>query len=556
MASFRVARHSRRSKAHSTVERTNKQRYFANSLVWRRPGRILWMAVHGAETSYNEVPYEGGLVERTHPQHLAVLGTLFGMQPTDVRHCRVLEIGCAIGANLLPMAYSLPESEFVGIDPSSRQIEMGHRMMDEYGVKNLKLIVADVRDLESWTETFDYIICHGVLTWVPPEVQEAIFAACRKLLAPQGIAYISYNALPGFHLRAGIGEMMRYHARNFGTPGERTDQATALLDFLVQSTASFKSDNQLDTYHRVLKRESEILHATPSYYLLHEHLVDEPSAFYLHEFLEFASAHDLQYLGDTDLHTMMLKDLPDAVGNAVNAIAPNQIALEQYRDFVVNRMFRRSLVCRDDVDLQRHISIDAIKACCYRARVSKDPEHGWLIPKVGGVATRVTDPTVAAVLEALDDALPLALSFDDLAGRLGKIEPVEEELLSAILLSLLSLDAVSFRTWSPEVASEIGERPLAFWPARKLAALGERHIPNAFHESNPEEPFICKLAALLDGTRTQTELAEAMKALIDNGEVTFEEQPAENPSQEEVLRLVTDGLDQLRRKGILVTGSS
>ena len=275
------------------------------------------MAVHGAEASYDEVPYEGGLIEGTHPEHLAVLGTLFGMRPKDVKHCRVLEIGCALGANILPMAYSLPESEFVGIDASAREIEMGQQMVEEFGVKNLKLIAADVRELHSWTETFDYIICHGVLTWVPLDVQESIFAACRKLLAPQGIAYISYNALPGFHLRAGIGEMMRYHARNFATPEERTEQATALLDFMVETTSNLTSTERLGTYYRVLKQESDLLRSAPSYYLLHEHLVDEPSAFYLHEFLEFAGAHGLQYLGDTNFHTMMLKDLPDGVANAV-----------------------------------------------------------------------------------------------------------------------------------------------------------------------------------------------------------------------------------------------
>lgn len=512
------------------------------------------MASPESSNSYDDVPYQGGTVVGTHPEHLAVLGTLFGMKPRDVTSCRVLEIGCALGANLLPMAYSLPDSEFVGIDASARQIEMGRQMAKEYGVTNLKLMAEDVQDISSWkNEEFDYIICHGVLTWVPPEVQNAIFAACRALLAPQGIAYISYNALPGFHLRAGIGEMMRYHARHFEGAEERVEQASALLNFLVETTGKFASTGQISTYHDVLDHEATLLRATPSYYLMHEHLVDDPSAFYLHEFLEMAAPHRLQYLGDASFHTMMLRDLPDDVAKAVNSIAGSQIALEQYRDFVVNRTFRRSLVCRDDVELQRHISAEAIRACSFRARLAKELDGPWTIQKVGGFTAVVNDEAVVTVLDVLDAALPRPLSFEELLSEVGAVKPVEEEHLCAILLSLFSLDAVSFRTWSPPVASVLAQQPIAFWPARRLAEAGDSHIPNVFHDSTPEEPFIRRLVALLDGTRSTDQLADAMKTLIDNGEVTFDDQPEESPSREEVLRLVNGSLGQILRAGVLVS---
>ena len=218
----------------------------------------------------------------------------------------------------------------------------------------------------------------------------------------------------------------------------------------------------------------------------------------------------------------------------------------------MNQSFRRSLVCRDDVEMKRHISSDAIKSCIFRGRILKDPEAGWIIQKFGGMTTAVADPTVTAVLDTLDAALPLALTFEELRARLANPEPVDEEHLCAILLSLLSLDAVSFRTWSPEVAARVGDRPVAFWPARKLAALGHNYIPNPFHGSNPEEPFIVRLVELLDGTRTRGELASAMKTLIEDGKVNFEQQPDGSPSDEDTLRLVTDGLERIRRDGLLV----
>ncbi|MGE3074117.1 MAG: methyltransferase regulatory domain-containing protein [Dehalococcoidia bacterium] len=504
------------------------------------------MATRGAEASYDEVPYEGGMVSGTHPEHLAVLGTLFGMRPKDVRRCRVLEIGCALGGNILPMAYSLPESEFVGIDLSARQIAMGQRLMRELGVTNLTLLTADVRALENWTDSFDYIICHGVLTWVPPEVQQAIFSVCRKLLAPQGIAYISYNALPGFHFRAGIGEMMRYHARLFQSTEERAEQATALLDFLVDATGAFAETQQLGTYHRVLSIEHEILRSTPSFYLSHEHLVDEPSAFYLHEFLEFVNANGLQYLGDSSFNTMMLRDLPDSIAEKVNDIAHDQIALEQYRDFVVNRTFRRSLVCRKEVELGRYIKAEAIKECLFHGLLKKDETYGWRIEKVGNKPIAVSDPSVAAVLDTLDAARPRALNFAELAARTRDMAQVDDEALCAILLSLYSLDAVTFRTWAPEPATEIEERPVAFWPAMKLAERGNAYLPTPFHHTGAEEPFAARLVALLDGSQTVSDLVEAMKSRSEETGVADEDVP----------RMVSEGLETIRRAGLLVSESS
>jgi len=67
-------------------------------------------------TSYDEVPYESQSFPQSHPNRLATLGRLFGLSPAPVAQCRVLELGCASGGNLIPMAYHLPESEFVGLD--------------------------------------------------------------------------------------------------------------------------------------------------------------------------------------------------------------------------------------------------------------------------------------------------------------------------------------------------------------------------------------------------------------------------------------------------------
>src|SRR5215213_643131 len=135
-------------------------------------------------TSYDEVPYHGIALPMTHPDHLAALATLFGMRPAAVEHCRVLELGCAEAGNLIPMAYTLPTSHFVGIDLSSRQIEHGRALAAALDLKNLELHATDMCMIDDRFGQFDYIIAYGVYSWVPPDVQQTILAICQRRLAP------------------------------------------------------------------------------------------------------------------------------------------------------------------------------------------------------------------------------------------------------------------------------------------------------------------------------------------------------------------------------------
>ena len=124
----------------------------------------------------------------------------------------MLELGCADGGNLIPMAELLPQSQFIGIDGSTVQITEGRKVVKEFALKNIRLQAMDILEVNLSLGHFDYIICHGVFSWVPVDTQERIFTLCQNHLAPQGVAYISYNTYPGWHMRGMIRDMMLYHA--------------------------------------------------------------------------------------------------------------------------------------------------------------------------------------------------------------------------------------------------------------------------------------------------------------------------------------------------------
>ena len=244
-------------------------------------------------TSYEELPYDGQAFSVTHPDALAVAASLRGMSPAPVETCRILELGCANGGNLIPMAYSLPSSRCVGIDLSPRQITDGQAVVDALGLRNVTLRAMSILDVGPDFGEFDYIICHGVFSWVPRVVQDKILEICKQNLALNGVAYVSYNTYPGWHFRGMIREMMNFHVQPFGTVQERVQHSRAFLNLMVKIWNHRDPDS---TFGRVLKEEAEELEKERDSYVFHEHLEDFNEPLYFQEFIARAESYGLQYL--------------------------------------------------------------------------------------------------------------------------------------------------------------------------------------------------------------------------------------------------------------------
>jgi SAM-dependent methyltransferase len=138
-------------------------------------------------TLYDEVFYPGHVYGLTNPNHLATIATVYGMQPAPAERCRVLELGCGVGGNLLPMAFHFPNSEFVGVDLSGSTIERGQQNIAALGLSNINLLHCDIMNVDASFGQFDYIIAHGVYSWVPPEVREKMMTIFKHNLTPHGV---------------------------------------------------------------------------------------------------------------------------------------------------------------------------------------------------------------------------------------------------------------------------------------------------------------------------------------------------------------------------------
>lgn len=499
-------------------------------------------------TSYEEVPYGSKPLYPTHPDCLATVATLMGMRPAAVENCRVLELGCATGGNLIPMAATLPDSHFVGIDLSPRQIAEGQKLVDALGLSNIRLAPVSITDVDDDFGQFDYIICHGVYSWVPPAVQDKILDVCSRNLAPQGVAYVSYNTYPGWHARGMVREMMGFHARRFDDPGVRVGQARAFLEFVAKGVTE-----QDTAYARVLREEAEMLRPKADYYLFHEHLEDVNQPLYFHEFADRLAARQLQYLGEAWFHTNPAKLAPD-VWETLQQLSADLIALEQYLDFLDNRTFRRTLICHDQVRLDRAPSA-SIVAKMHMSALARPVSESLDLSLSAveefrsdeGASASTNIPAVKAALVALFEAWPASLSFDELWAEVqrrlapasiaaGTAEALAESLVHCYLSNVVALHV------SPaQFALTAGQRPVASPLARCQSKLGQP-IANLRHRIVELSEADRLVLDMLDGRTDRAALAVALATANAGGAEQAESKNGQ---------WLEESLDRLARSALL-----
>jgi len=522
-------------------------------------------------TTYDELPYINRAFPQTHPDRIGTIARLFGLHPPDPRSCRVLELGCASGDNLIPMALGLPDARFVGIDLSLRQVEEARQTVEALGLANIELSRHDIADVDASWGAFDYIICHGVYSWVPAPTREKILAICHENLAPNGVAYVSYNTLPGWHIRGMIRDMMIYHAAPYQGAAAKVRQARALLDFLAQSVPATQA------YGMMLRQEQDAIRNEPDAYLFHDHLEVVNDAVYFHQFAEAAGRHELEYLGEAEFGQMTMSNSSPQVTEALRRIGPDIIRTEQYMDFLNNRTFRQTLLIRAGATLQRNLAavvLDGLVAASAALPVSTQPSLAEGAIEVfrtpNGATHNIGDALTKTALLLLGQQWPLSVPVAQLAAmcraRLQRdagtaagasIPEDAVRALSGRLLQGFAARAVELRLFAPRLTPTPTARPCAS-PLARLQARRNGTVTNLRHEPVALDDLQRRLLPLLDGTRDVAALVAALAKLAKEDTIGAGTQaggPADtDPSEPErtLRRAVESELPLLGRSALLL----
>ncbi len=520
--------------------------------------------------SYDELPYAGVAVSRSHPAMLATLGTIFGMSPADVECARVLELGCAEGGNLVPMAVDLPRSEFLGVDASQRQIAVGCESIRRLGLNNIRLEQWDILDLDASIGVFDYIIAHGILSWVAEPVRAKIFDICRRHLNPMGIAFISYNTYPGGHLRRMVREIMLYSARISGTAEECVARSRALLDFLVEHVPQ-----EHGAYRAVLQWEQERIGSQSNAHVRHDLLEDVHEAFYFSDVAARASQARLQYLADASLETMFPRNFTPPAFDELKRTSGTLVEMEQYMDFLTNRTFRETLFCSAAIPLERKITADRLNKTAVATSMTcestvpslaGDRPETFQHPRGGSLTTKI--PLVKAAMIVLAEIWPQSTSIDELLAaarsRLACSEPdypqrhSEENdrvVLSEALLDCFTKGLVTASIRPARCTTTVSDRPKATGWARLQAEQGCA-VTNQWHRTVQVGALPRLLLRHLDGNVDRIELQRILIDLAGAGRIRIEDRGAAIVQRPQLTRILAEqvdlGLAELARAGLLV----
>ncbi len=467
--------------------------------------------------AYDQVLYPGLPLPQTHPDRLATIAGLFGMSPAAAPNCRVLELGCGDGGNLIPMALTLPGSVFTGIDLAAPAITHGCALIRKLGLDNITLRRLDLMqagaDLGEFDYgVFDYIIAHGLYSWVPAAVRDGLLGLSRRHLAPQGVAYVSYNASPGFGRRRLFREMMLYHAREVEDPMRRVEQGVQLIGAL----AGYRPEHA--NAPALFAEELKHLSACEPWFLYHDDLAETNYAPYFHEFAAHASRHRLAYLGEADFLEMQDDIYPEPVIQALRRFAGDDaLVKEQYLDFIKGRRFRQTLLCREEIVLDRRVRPEQmarlhLASAARPVSASPDLRDGIFEEFRGprGAALKTDDPHGKAALCRLGEVWPRSLNFPELlAIAAGPPAPLAEILFQGYRAGLLEA-----YTNPPWFAATAGERPAASPLARVQAQEGAL-VTTLRHTAVELEDTVDRcLLLLLDGTRNRDALVDGLRAFL------------------------------------------
>lgn len=494
-----------------------------------------------------------------------VLAKLYGIPAKAPAESRVLEIGCGSGLNLIAQASRLPQANFVGLDIDAGQIEKANAYKEELQLSNCNFHNMSVEEAE-FSESFDYIICHGLFAWVPQKTQQAIIALCHQYCAENGVIYISYNALPGWFLRGVISDHLR-RADNAQAPIElRISNARGLLDEM-RNELGF--DVGTEDQERV-KRELENCSAHSDAFVMHELLNPATRGFHFRQFMALLEEAGFQYLAEAlpgRMREWRYDEMSEEIDLAeVRNKNASLVEKEQQMDHLFPQSFRGTLLVkghhkrRDVADMSVvwdwYVSTHLVPLSEKPDLVSNKEE---IFCASSNVSTEVGAPILKAAFVRLRERWPSALHAEELfehALHLSGAEDAKEtrRYLAAELVRYFLANMVDFHSNELRCSHVLTEKPFVHAYARCHAGRGDWVVTER-HEYYVMNPFEALLLPLCDGTHTVAELVEKMTERVVDTDLTpkVDGKPIEDSGEVEslVAEHVKTTLEVFAERGLL-----
>lgn len=259
---------------------------------------------------------------------------------------RYVDAGCGQGLNLILHAASHPESEFVGIDFLPEHIAHANSLAAMCGLKNIQFYEADFIDLASDPLSlgqFDYAVCHGIATWISPNVRGALHKYLGKALKPGGVLYTSYNTMPGWLSALPFQHLVLLEQKSKNGEAALRAATNYFTELEQVSSALFKAYPQLNKRLEIMKNQEPA-------YLLQEYNNQSWEPLFVTQMIEELEKVKLSYLGTSSLLEAFDNSYSTELLKLLNKESRIEIR-EQIRDYAINQQFRRDLYVKGKKNL-------------------------------------------------------------------------------------------------------------------------------------------------------------------------------------------------------------
>jgi SAM-dependent methyltransferase len=468
-------------------------------------------------TPYDRYRYTSHAFAQTHPARLATVAALVGIASAPATGCRVLELGCGDGSNLIPLAFYLPDSTFVGIDLARTPIAAGCERIARLGLRNIGLRQGNLIDACDDLGSFDYVIAHGLYSWVPDTVRPHILRVAADRLADDEVAYISYNTLPGCRLRHLVRDLLAFR---FGRDARDAASMASMRGFLddfarIEHPASAE-------YFELVKREIAFAQNRSDDALYHDDLAPDSKAFYLHEFVADARTFGLQYLGEAAVADMFTMAGSEAFDRLLDGWSGGDwIAREQYQDFVRVRRFRQTLLCKASHRLRRDFGAEIVERFELRSALRlEDPcaspcDRSETAFRARTHGVKLVEPIAKCALVLLERVFPDSIGFAALlaectsqCARAGVVydNPDAKTALAAMLWALVRANCVELMRDPQRGRVDPDPTPCVNALVRDAITSGAQCVGPLHDPYELSDEVVAEMAFAMDATRDRAAL--------------------------------------------------
>lgn len=465
-----------------------------------------------------EIAHGGLTFPDSHPGPIAAVATLFGLTPPAVNTARVLELGCGAGTNILAMSQALPTAQFTGIDHSPVHIERAQATSRAIGATNVEFRCGPILECSATLGSFDFIIAHGVYSWISVEERDTLMAIVENCLSPNGIAYMGYNTYPGWCSRIVARDVLNFFAHPGASPDVRVRQSREGIAKLIPSIT-----NPDSPYGQTLRAEVAPLLNAPDYYIAHEHLVGNNFPVYFQDFAAHAGRFNLQYLAEARLLANSFVQGGDLRKAIDEGAGPDILRREQYFDFLIGCYFRQSLLCHTGIPIDREIAAERILplSVSLTSEILEAKPDAWRIRSQIGAEFTVEEKPILQILELLRKLgpapAPTNAFIQPLIDALGlhSIAGLGDAIIAGILLAGWSRGLWTLRADAPVLVNTPSSKPTAC-PLARQQSVKSQQCTNRLHRTITLTQAERALLQQLDGTR-EIEPSAALARLAAEG---------------------------------------